>query len=154
MYNLEHILYIVISLIIVGLLLFGASFIKNQTWKNVFLLFWAFACFFFHISNMYVTFFQNETGGGYAADNQLFPIYFCNYMMYLLVIASLWHNKESRFYKIFATFVAYGGVFGALITLFVTPPKIIDPPPIQTLLPIVIGLPYSFSSKRSCGLIV
>lgn len=126
MYNLEHILYIVISLIIVGLLLFGASFIKNQTWKNVFLLFWAFACFFFHISNMYVTFFQNETGGGYAADNQLFPIYFCNYMMYLLVIASLWHNKESRFYKIFATFVAYGGVFGALITLFVTPPKIAE----------------------------
>ncbi|MGN1201606.1 MAG: hypothetical protein ACI4R8_05090 [Candidatus Caccovivens sp.] len=43
-------------------------------------------------------------------------------MMYLLLIASLWPNKNSKFFKIFATFLAYGGTFGALITLFVTPP--------------------------------
>lgn len=126
MYSTEHILYIVISLITISLILFGAHYIKNKTWKNVFLLFWAFACFFFHISTMYVSFFQNGTGIGNAYDNQLFPIYFCNYMMYLLVLASLWSNKESKFYKIFATFVAYGSVFGALITLFVTPPQISD----------------------------
>lgn len=124
MYSTEHILYIVISLLTISLILFGAHFIKNKTFKNVFLLFWSFICFFFHISTMYVSFFQNSTGVGNAYDNQLFPIYFCNYMMYLLLIAALWNNKESKFFKVFATFVAYGGTFGALITLFVTPPGI------------------------------
>lgn len=124
MYSLEHILYIVISLVVIGLVLFAGRFIKNKMWKNIFLLFWAFACFFFHISTMYTTFFTNGTGIGNAYDNQLFPIYFCNYMMYLLLIASLWTNKESKFFKIFATFVAYGGTFGALITLFITPPQV------------------------------
>ncbi len=124
MYSTEHILYIVLSLLVVSLILFGAHYIKSQKYKNLFLFFWAFACFMFHISTMYYTFFTNGTGIGNAYDNQLFPIYFCNYMMYLLLIASLWPNKESRFFKIFATFTAYGGVFGALITLFVTPPGV------------------------------
>lgn len=70
---------------------------------------------------MYTTLFANG-GIGNAYDNQLFPIYFCNYMMYLLLAVSLWTNKQSKFFKLMATFVAYGGAFGALITLFVTPP--------------------------------
>lgn len=121
MYSTEHILYIVFSLLIISLILFGAHFIKKQKYKNLFLFFWAFACFFFHISTMYTSFFNNG-GVGNAYDNQLFPIYFCNYMMYLLLIASLWPNKNTRFFKIFATFLAWGGTFGALITLFITPP--------------------------------
>lgn len=125
MYSLEHILYIVISLIVIGLILFGAHFLKKQNHKNIFLLCWAFLCFFFHISTMYTTFFSNG-GVGNAYDNQLFPIYFCNYMMYLLLAVSLWWNKESKFFKGMATFVAYGGTFGALITLFVTPPGFND----------------------------
>lgn len=121
MFELEHILYIVCSLIVVVSTLFGLHFIKSQKFKNLVLFIFAFACFGMHISTIYTTFFSNG-GTGLAANNQLFPIYFCNYMMYLLLIASLWPNKESRFFKIFATFVAYGGAFGALITLFVTPP--------------------------------
>lgn len=121
MYSLEHILYIVISLIVIGLILFGAHFLKKQNHKNIFLLFWAFLCFFFHISTMYTTLFNNG-GIGNSYDNQLFPIFFCNYMMYLLLAVALWWNKESKFFKCMATFVAYGGTLGALITLFVTPP--------------------------------
>lgn len=121
MYETEHILYIVFSLLFVSVLLFGAHFIKSQKYKNLFLLIWAFLCFFMHISTMYTTFFM-QNGVGNAYDNQLFPIYFCNYMMYLLLATSLWANKETKFFKIMATFVAYGGTFGALITLFVTPP--------------------------------
>ena len=122
MYSTEHILYIVCSLVVIGLILFGAHYIKKQRYKDLFLLFFAFACFFLHVSTMYTTFFTNGTGIGNAYDNQLFPIYFCNYMMYLLVLASLWPKKNTRFFKIFATFVAWGGTFGALITLFITPP--------------------------------
>ena len=124
--SLEHILYIIISLSVISLILFGAHFIKVQKYKNLFLLLCALFCVGFHVSTMYVSFFTNGTGIGNAYDNQLFPIYFCNYMMYLLLFAALWGNKQSRFFHNFATFVAYGGCFGALITLFVTPPMVSD----------------------------
>ena len=68
MYSTEHILYIVFSLLIISLILFGAHFIKKQKYKDLFLLFWAFACFFFHISTMYTSFFDNG-GVGNAYDN-------------------------------------------------------------------------------------
>ena len=97
MYETEHILYIVFSLLFVSVLLFGAHFIKSQKYKNLFLLIWAFLCFFMHISTMYTTFFM-QNGVGNAYDNQLFPIYFCNYMMYLLLATSLWANKETKFF--------------------------------------------------------
>ena len=97
MYSAEHILYIVCSLVVIGLILFGAHYIKKQKYKDLFLLFFAFACFFLHVSTMYTTFFTNGTGIGNAYDNQLFPIYFCNYMMYLLVLASLWRISSPRF---------------------------------------------------------
>lgn len=120
--ELEHILYIIFSLLTIGLILFGMHFVKVQKYKNLFLFIVAMFCFGFHISMTYVTFFNNGGGSGLAADNMLFPIYFCNYMMDVLVVVSLWPNKETRFFKNMATFVAYGGAFGALITLFVTPP--------------------------------
>lgn len=124
MYSLEHILYIIISLIVVVGLVVGARFIKNQKAKDLVLLAFALLCFFFHISTMYTSFFSKGTGIGDSYDNQLFPIFFCNYMMYLLLIVALWWDKKTRLFQIIATFVAYGGIFGALITLFVTPPGI------------------------------
>ena len=124
----EHILYIIISLIAVTGIVVGGSFIKKQKYKDCFLTFWALACFFIHISCIYVTFFDNIRNGngeiGFAHDNHIFPIYFCNFIMYLQLVASFWFNKESKFYKNFATFTAWGGIFGALITLFITPPGI------------------------------
>lgn len=43
-------------------------------------------------------------------------------MMYLILATSFWRNKKTKIFNNMATFVAYGGTFGALITLFVTPP--------------------------------
>ena len=43
-------------------------------------------------------------------------------MMYLILATSFWWNKKTKIFNNMATFVAYGGTFGALITLFVTPP--------------------------------
>lgn len=71
----EHILYIIISLLVISLILFGAHFIKKQLFKDLFLLFWSVACLFFHVSTMYTTLFANG-GIGNSYDNQLFPIYF------------------------------------------------------------------------------
>ncbi|MGM9641914.1 MAG: hypothetical protein ACI3XI_01760 [Eubacteriales bacterium] len=117
----DHIIYLFGSLCIVALILLIAYRIKSEKYKNLFLFIVAFCCFGCHISTIYTSFFNNG-GFGTAVDNQLFPIYFCNYMMDLLVIISLWPNKRSRFFKILATFVAYGGAFGGLITVFASDP--------------------------------
>lgn len=58
------------------------------------------------------------TGHATAYDNILFPIFFCNASMYLLIIVSLLKNKQGKLFYYLATFVAYAGTFGALITLF------------------------------------
>lgn len=91
--------------------------------KDFFLSIWAFLCFFTHICIMRVTFVQNNGNFCEAYDNILFPIYFCNFMMYLLLITSIWKDKDSKIFRWISTFVAYGGVFGSLITFFVTFPN-------------------------------
>lgn len=120
-----HILYIIFSPIVVGLICFGGSFIKKQKHKDMFLAFWALTCFFIHISCCFTTMLANkESGGhwGYIYDNQLLPIYFCNFIMYLQLVVSFWFDKKTKLFHNIATFTAYGGVFGALITLFATDP--------------------------------
>lgn len=118
---LEHILYIVGSLTVIPVVLYFSHKIKGAKHKNLFLFIVAAACLGFHLSTIYTSFFKND-GNGTAVDNQLFPIYFCNYMMDLLVLVSLWPNKTSKFFKNLAAFTAYGGCFGGLITLFATAP--------------------------------
>lgn len=127
----DHIIYIIASLCTITLILLLAHRIKSERYKNLFLFIVAFCCLGFHISTIYTSFFNNG-GSGTAADNQLFPIYFCNYMMDLLLIVSLWPNKSSRFFKILSTFVAYGGTFGGLITLFATDPGFGNWPKLQS----------------------
>src|SRR5690606_33311645 len=70
-----------------------------------------------HISIMWVTYLKNDGNYGYAFDNILFPIYFCNLTMYCLMICSFL-NPTTKGFKIFATFTAWGGIFGSLISLF------------------------------------
>lgn len=114
-----QIIYICISPIVVALVVFLGTLIKKQKAKDGYLFFWAFVCFFIHISTMYVSFFENKDGNtGFAWDNQLFPIYFCNLVMYLLLIVSVWPDKSTKLYQNIATFTAWGGIFGGLITLF------------------------------------
>ena len=122
--GIDHIGYIIGSLIVVGLVIYFGTYIKKQKWKNVYIITWTFLCFFFHISTMYLTFFAkgNNTNHGNAYDNQIFPIYFCNFIMYLNLVCAIWHDKTTRFFKNMATFSAWGGIFGALITLFSTSP--------------------------------
>ena len=117
----DQIIYIICSFSLISLILFFAHKIKKEKHKSLFLFIVSFVCLGFHISTMYTTFFSNG-GRGFVADNQIFPIYFCNYMMDLLIIVSSWPDKNTKFFKNMATFTAYGGCFGALITVFATDP--------------------------------
>ncbi|MFA5763156.1 MAG: hypothetical protein WC931_06240 [Bacilli bacterium] len=112
-----HIGYIAISLAITALLLWlPFRFISKDKYKNIYLKFWALATFFLHISPLWVAFLNGQPA--VAADNVLFPIYFCNMSMYLLVVVAFWGNKKSKFFGYISTIVAYAGAFGALISLF------------------------------------
>ena len=124
----SHIVYIFVSLALVALVVYLGHFIKNKKGQQAYLVFWTFLCFFFHISTMYLTFFTNRgpDGGfvnhGNAYGNQLFPIYFCNFIMYLNLVCAIWNDKSTRLFKNVACFSAWGGIFGSLITLFSTNP--------------------------------
>lgn len=122
MFLLPHILFIVGSLVITIALMVGLAFVKNQKAKDAILKIFAVMTFVIHISIMWVDFLKN--GKAEAYDNILFPIYFCNLTMYLLLICAFIKNKKSYAWQIFATFIAYAGVFGTLITLFTTPLEI------------------------------
>jgi len=112
-----HLGYIALSLAISALILWlSVRFIKTQKYKDMFLKFWSLATFFLHISPLWINFLKGEPA--IAADNMLFPIYFCNMSMYLLVIVAFWGNKKTKFFGYISTIVAYAGAFGALISLF------------------------------------
>lgn len=116
MYNATQIIYIIASLALSIGILIGSYFIKKQKHKDIFLKFWALATFIIHISIMWVDYLKQ--GSANAPNNILFPIYFCNACMYLLIIVALMKNKKGKAFYYLATFVAYAGMFGALITLF------------------------------------
>ena len=74
---------------------------------------------------MYVSFIENNRNGigtGNVVNNQIFPIYFCNFVMYMQLVVTFWFDKKTKLFQNIATFTAWGGIFGALITLFTTPP--------------------------------
>lgn len=110
-------LYFVLAMpFIIAVLLVGRS-LKKQVLKDLFLLFWALLCFFVHMSNLYVSFFTPGNKVGIAETNHLFPKYFCNFMMFMELFVAGWWNKKTRAFQIFATLVAWGGIFGGMITL-------------------------------------
>ena len=117
MYNSLQLGYILGSLgLTILILILAGKLIKTSKNKNRFLLFWAWVTFLTHISVMWVDYLAN--GSAQAPDSVLFPIYFCNACMYTLMVVSLLPNKKGKLFYYLATFVAYAGTFGALITLF------------------------------------
>lgn len=117
LFDVPHTAYIAGSLGLSALFLYLAvRFIKKQKYKDMFLKLWAWATFFLHISPLWINFLKGDAP--VAADNMLFPIYFCNCSMYLLVIVAIWGDKKTKTFSYLATVTAYAGIFGALISLF------------------------------------
>ena len=116
LFDLNHSLYIVISLLAtVGLLILFSRF-RSPAAKAAVLKATGIVTVLVHISSIWVEFLI--TGRAEAYANILFPIFFCNYTMYCLLICGLIRNKESAAYRWLATFTAYAGILGALISLF------------------------------------
>ncbi|MCL2675132.1 MAG: YwaF family protein [Firmicutes bacterium] len=125
MFNVSHIIYIIVSLAVTAGALTGFHYIKNQRWKDFVLKTCALLTFVLHISIMWVDFFT--TGEAMAFDNILLPVYFCNLCMYLFMVVAFMPNKHGRAFRILATFLAYGAFFGGMITLFASEYLMNDP---------------------------
>ena len=114
LFDLPHVLYIVISSVItIGLLILFGFTIKKESQKEFILKLFALLTVILHFSSVYVSFFQ--TGQAKVDDTMLFPIYPCNVAMWLLVIVAFWKNKQSKGFMIIAEFVFYLGIVGSII---------------------------------------
>jgi hypothetical protein len=112
-----HVVYIVLSLAITAMaLILPHKYIKTQKGKDTYLKVWGVVTPFLHISMLWTEFLKN--GAATVSDNMLFPIYFCNLTMYLLIVVSFMSNKESKWFNYLAVVTSYGGILGALISLF------------------------------------
>lgn len=117
LFDFTHVAYIVLSLSIsVALLWWAKTRLKDQRRKDAFLKTFGFLTFFLHISVLWVDFLNDGSAG--VPDNVIFPIYFCNASMYLLMLASIWEQKQTKAFHALAVVTGYAGFFGATISLF------------------------------------
>lgn len=108
MFNTQHILYILISGVLTAVLLALANaFAKDEESKNRILKFSAIITVVIHYSNLWVDYFT--TGGATLENNQLLPVYPCNVVMWMLLVASLIRNKKRLLFQLLSEFCFYGG---------------------------------------------
>ncbi len=114
LFDLPHILYMVITgIITICLLVFFHFVMKKENQKNFILKFTAVITVVLHFSSLYVNFFKN--GQASVEAPMLLPIYPCNVAMWLLVICAFWKNKNSKVFEFIAEFTFYLGVVGSIV---------------------------------------
>ncbi|MBR5900294.1 MAG: YwaF family protein [Clostridia bacterium] len=110
MFNTQHILYMVISAIIsAGLLVFFALRVKEEKTKIQILKIFAIVTVIIHYSDLWYGFFANG-GEETISSTHILPVYPCNVMMWLLLVASLIKNKNSLAFRVIAEFCSFGGI--------------------------------------------
>ncbi len=114
MFNLQHILYMVISgILTVGLLLLFAFKVKDENRKIFILKIFAVATVIIHYSDLWVNFFAS--GGNAAVSSvHILPVYPCNVVMWLLLVCAF-VKKKSLLFTLLADFCFYGGVICGVI---------------------------------------
>ena len=114
MFNTQHILYMAISgIITIALLAFFSKVAKDDQTKNRILKFFAIITVVIHYSNIWVDYFT--TGGASVENNHILPVYPCNVIMWMLLIASLLHDKKSLLFQLLSEFCFYGGTICGII---------------------------------------
>ena len=115
MFNTQHILYMVISgIATAALLALAARFAKTDRSKNCILKFFAIITVAIHYSNLWVDYFAS---GGTATieNNQILPVYPCNVVMWMLLVASLLQNKKGLLFQMLGEFCFYGGTVCGIV---------------------------------------
>lgn len=115
MFNSQHILYMVISgLVTVGLLWLFSRYAKTQRQKDSILSFFAVITVLIHISDAWVDYF---TSGGQAlmVSVHILPIYPCNVVMWMLLVAAMLHNKKGLPFQLLSEFCFFVGTICAVV---------------------------------------
>lgn len=114
MFNLSHILYMIISAVVTAALLTLAGiFVKKEKYKNLIIKIFATVTVALHFSDLYVDFFKSGTAT--IAPPQLLPIHPCNVIMWLLVICAFLKNRDGKPAKVLQEFTFYAGVVCGII---------------------------------------
>ena len=109
MFNTQHISYMVISSVATAVVLYlSRRLAKTENVKNKILKFFAILTVAIHYSNLWVDYFAS---GGTATieNNQILPVYPCNVVMWMLLIAALLRDKKSLVFQMLGEFCFYGG---------------------------------------------
>lgn len=111
------ILYIILSFTFVIISLLFLRLIKDQYVKDLVLKIIGILTFVLHISYLWVEYLMY--GRASVNVNTLFPLYFCNVNMYIMLILPFMKNREGKTFKFLAEYLFYGGTIGCIIaTLF------------------------------------
>ena len=116
MFNLQHILYMVVAFTVTGVLLWlGKKHLKTDESKNLAVRWCAWITVLIHISDLWVDFLKNA-GAVEIPDNVLFLIYPCNICMWLLVLVSCM-PRNNVIYRLLSEFTCLGGTVCGVIGL-------------------------------------
>ena len=114
LFDRTHCLFMAVSAASIALLLTAAKrFLKTDRTRDLFLKLTALAVVFVHFSPLYADFLRD--GEAKIADNMLFPIYPCNFAMWLLLIYAFLSDKSRPVPKIIGEFTFYLGLVGGII---------------------------------------
>lgn len=109
MFNKEHILYMVISgVATVALLFLAGRLAKTEKSKNKILKFFAIITVVIHYSNLWVDYFAFG-GEATVENNHILPVYPCNVVMWMLLVAALMQNKKRLAFQMLGEFCFWVG---------------------------------------------
>lgn len=115
MFNIQHILYMVISGILTAILLvLAGKFATDDKSKNFILKFSAFITVVIHFSNLWVDYFVSG-GNALIENNHILPVYPCNVVMWMLLAAAFMENKKGLLFQLLGEFCFYGGTVCGII---------------------------------------
>ena len=114
MFDLSHILYMIISAIITtGLLIAFALCLKDEKQKKAVLKISALATVILHYSSLYVDYFTQGTAS--IDSTMILPVYPCNVAMWFLLAVAFIKNMRGIFFKYLSEATFYLGVTGGII---------------------------------------
>lgn len=115
MFNTQHILYIVISFLLTALLLvIFDKFVHKENHKNLILKISAISTVLIHYSNIWVDYFKNG-GSAQVENNHILPVYPCNVIMWMLLIAALKKDKGDILFNLIGEFCLYVGTICGVV---------------------------------------
>lgn len=114
LFDLTHLLYIIISTIVtIAVLVLATIYLKEQKQKDVFLKFFAIITVVLHYSGLWVDFLS--TGTALAGASLLFAIHPCHVCMWLLVASAFIKTRTTIGYRVVTEFAFYLGIVGGIL---------------------------------------